>query len=77
MAATAVLPSASVAERGGTFTNHAGRVQRFRSGFPARGRRRTRSRSSYPSEPVGSRVGLRREESVFEAIAGTEASFAG
>ncbi|HSL91714.1 MAG TPA: molybdopterin-dependent oxidoreductase, partial [Candidatus Limnocylindrales bacterium] len=28
-AAHAILPSASFAERGGTFTNHAGRVQRF------------------------------------------------
>ena len=28
-AAHAVLPSASFVERGGTFTNHAGRVQRF------------------------------------------------
>src|SRR3990172_8186529 len=40
-AAHAVLPSASFAERGGTFTNHAGRVQRFWMGFPPRGKARS------------------------------------
>jgi NADH-quinone oxidoreductase subunit G len=39
-AAHAVLPSASFAERGGTFTNFAGRVQRFRQAFPPRGKAR-------------------------------------
>jgi len=77
-AATAVLPSASVAERGGTFTNHAGRVQRFRSGFPARGKAKN------PIEilvSLGNRLGagwnFAGEESVFRAIVETEAPFAG
>ena len=39
--AHAVLPCASFAERGGTFTNQAGRVQRFRMAFPPRGKART------------------------------------
>ena len=77
-AATAVLPSASVAERGGTFTNHAGRVQRFRPGFPARGKAKN------PIEilvALGNRLGagwtFAGEASVFNTVAGTEASFAG
>ncbi|HEX2709525.1 MAG TPA: molybdopterin-dependent oxidoreductase, partial [Candidatus Deferrimicrobium sp.] len=77
-AATAVLPSASVAERGGTFTNHAGRVQRFRFGFPARGKAKN------PVEilvSLGNRLGagwtFAGEASVFKAIAGAEAPFAG
>jgi NADH-quinone oxidoreductase subunit G len=77
-AATAVLPSASVAERGGTFTNHAGRVQRFRFGFPARGKAKN------PIEilvSLGNRLGagwtFAGEASVFKAIAETQAPFAG
>ncbi|MGE5246747.1 MAG: 2Fe-2S iron-sulfur cluster-binding protein [Verrucomicrobiota bacterium] len=38
--AHAVLPSASFAERAGTFTNEAGRVQRFHAGFAPRGKAR-------------------------------------
>jgi NADH-quinone oxidoreductase subunit G len=77
-AATAVLPSASVAERGGTFINHAGRVQRFRSGFPPRGKAKN------PLEilvELGNRLGagwtFAGEASVFRALAETEAPFAG
>ena len=77
-AATAVLPSASVAERAGTFTNHAGRVQRFRFGFPARGKAKN------PVEilvALGNRLGagwtFAGEASVFRALAETEAPFAG
>jgi NADH-quinone oxidoreductase subunit G len=77
-AATAVLPSASVAERGGTFTNHAGRVQRFRFGFPPRGKAKN------PLEillSLGNRLGagwtFAGEASVFRALAETEAPFAG
>ncbi|HSE15015.1 MAG TPA: molybdopterin-dependent oxidoreductase, partial [Candidatus Deferrimicrobium sp.] len=77
-AATAVLPSASVAERGGTFTNFAGRVQRFRSGFPPRGK------AKHPVEilvAMANRLGagwtFAGEASVFREIAGTEAPFAG
>jgi predicted molibdopterin-dependent oxidoreductase YjgC len=77
-AATAVLPSASVAERGGTFTSHVGRVQRFRAGFPARGKAKN------PVEILvllGNRLGagwtFAGEPSVFKAIAGTEAPFSG
>jgi len=40
-AAHAVLPRASFAEQGGTWTNHAGRVQRFHMAFPPRGKART------------------------------------
>jgi len=40
-AAHAVLPRASFAEQGGTYTNYAGRVQRFRMAFPPRGKART------------------------------------
>lgn len=39
-AAQAVLPSATVFERGGTFTSFAGRVQRFFAGIPLRGNAR-------------------------------------
>ena len=39
-AAHAVLPSASFAEQGGTWTNYAGRVQRFWMAFPPRGKAR-------------------------------------
>jgi predicted molibdopterin-dependent oxidoreductase YjgC len=77
-AATAVLPSASVAERGGTFTNHAGRVQRFRFGFPPRGKARN------PLEilvSMGNRLGagwtFSGEASVFRALAESEAPFSG
>ena len=77
-AATAVLPSASVAERGGTFTNHVGRVQRFRFGFPARGKAKN------PVEilvALGNRLGagwtFAGEASVFRELAESEAPFAG
>ena len=77
-AATAILPSASVAERGGTFTNHAGRVQRFRPGVPARGKAKN------PIEilvELGNRLGagwtFDGEASVFRALAETEAPFSG
>jgi NADH-quinone oxidoreductase subunit G len=77
-AAHAVLPSASFAERGGTFTNHAGRVQRFRAGFPPRGKSRN---------PIGiltelaNRLGadwtFEDERSVFRELSQTEAPFGG
>ena len=77
-AATAVLPSASVAERGGTFTSHVGRVQRFRFGFPPRGKAKD------PIEilvSLGNRLGagwtFAGEASVFRALAESEAPFAG
>lgn len=77
-AAAVVLPSASVAERGGTFTNHAGRVQRFRMAFPPRGKAKD------PLEILGTlanRLGagwtFSGEASVFRAIAETEPPFAG
>jgi len=77
-AAHAVLPSASFAERGGTFTNHAGRVQRFHAGFPPRGKARP---------PIGiltelaNRLGadwaFSDERSVFEALSRSEGAFRG
>jgi len=77
-AATAVLPSASVAERAGTFTSHVGRVQRFRFGFPARGKAKN------PVEilvALGNRLGagwtFAGEASVFRELAESEAPFAG
>ncbi len=76
--AHAVLPSASFVERSGTFTNFAGRVQRFRAGFPPRGKAR---------RDIEILVGLANrldaswrfegEGAVFEAMAGTVAPFSG
>ncbi len=77
-AANAVLPSASVAERGGTFTNHAGRVQRFRAGFPPRGKAKSAIEILVG---LGNRMGagwtFDGEADVFRALAETEAPFAG
>jgi NADH-quinone oxidoreductase subunit G len=77
-AAHAVLPSASFAERGGTFTNFAGRVRRFRQGFQPRGK---------VKNDIEILVGLARrmgadwdfdgEASVFRALAASSAPFAG
>jgi NADH-quinone oxidoreductase subunit G len=77
-AAHAVLPSASFAERGGTFTNIAGRVQRFRKGFAPRGK---------AGNDIEILVGLAKrlgadwkfdgEESVFKALSEASASFSG
>ena len=61
-----------------TFTNHAGRVQRFRFGFPARGKAKT------PVEilvSLGNRLGagwtFAGEASVFRTLAESEAPFMG
>ncbi|MBP2673599.1 MAG: nqo3 1 [Deltaproteobacteria bacterium] len=77
-AAHAVLPSASFAERSGTFTNSEGRVQRFHAGFPPRGKARN---------PIGILVDLAKwlggewsqldERSVFLEMSRTEAPFRG
>jgi NADH-quinone oxidoreductase subunit G len=74
--AHAVLPSASFAERGGTFTNHSGRVQRFHAGFPPRGKARN---------PIGILTALANclgadwkfteERSVFQELSRTESPF--
>jgi NADH-quinone oxidoreductase subunit G len=76
--AHAVLPSASFAERGGTFTNHAGRVQRFHAGFAPRGKAKA---------PIELLVGLANhlgadwtfadERSVFQALSEAEGPFGG
>jgi NADH-quinone oxidoreductase subunit G len=75
-AAHAVLPSASFAERGGTFVNQDGRVQRFHAGFPPRGKSR---------DPIGiltelaNRLGadwnFTDERSVFREMSQVETSF--
>jgi NADH-quinone oxidoreductase subunit G len=77
-AAHAVLPSASFVERGGTFTNADGRVQRFLAGFPPRGKAK---------DPIGILLDLANrlgagwtftdERSVFRAMSLSEAPFRG
>jgi len=77
-AAHAVLPSASFVERGGTFTNHAGRVQRFWMGFPPRGKSRNAIEIiTGLANRLGADWKFAGESSVFRAIAGSEAPFAG
>ncbi len=77
-AAHAVLPSASFAERGGTFTNHAGRVQRFHAGFPPRGQARD---PVWILTELANRLGadwsFPDERSVFRELSRTEAPFDG
>ncbi|HEU5361652.1 MAG TPA: molybdopterin-dependent oxidoreductase [Candidatus Deferrimicrobiaceae bacterium] len=76
--AHAVLPSASFAERGGTFTNHAGRVQRFWMGFPPRGKARSGLEIiTALANRLGGGWKYAGEASVFREIAQSEASFAG
>jgi NADH-quinone oxidoreductase subunit G len=76
--AHAVLPQASFAERGGTFTNAAGRVQRFRAAFPPRGKARSPiAILAGLADCLGARWTFPDEKSVFEALAATEAPFAG
>jgi NADH-quinone oxidoreductase subunit G len=77
-AATAVLPGASFAERGGTYTNHAGRVQRFKAGFPPRGKARNTIEILVGlANRMGAGWTFAGDASVFRAIAESEASFAG
>jgi NADH-quinone oxidoreductase subunit G len=77
-AAHVVLPSASFIERGGTFTNHAGRVQRFWMGFPPRGKARNAIEIiTGLANRLGAGWKFAGESSVFRAIAGSEAPFAG
>ncbi|TFG61011.1 MAG: 2Fe-2S iron-sulfur cluster binding domain-containing protein [Deltaproteobacteria bacterium] len=77
-AAHAILPSASFVERGGTFTNHAGRVQRFWMGFPPRGNARSGIEIiTGLANRLGAGWKFAGEASVFRAIAQSEAPFAG
>jgi NADH-quinone oxidoreductase subunit G len=77
-AAHAVLPSASFAERGGTFTNFAGRVQRFRPGFPPRGKARADIEIvAELANRLGAGWATAGEASVFQALSASEAPFAG
>jgi predicted molibdopterin-dependent oxidoreductase YjgC len=77
-AAHAILPSASFAEHGGTFTNHAGRVQRFWMGFPPRGKARNGIEIiAGLANRLGAGWKFAGEASVFRAIAQSEAPFAG
>jgi NADH-quinone oxidoreductase subunit G len=77
-AAHAVLPSSSFVERGGTFTNFAGRVQRFRAGFPPRGKAKNDIEILVGlANQLGAGWAFAGESSVFEAIAGSVAPFSG
>ncbi len=77
-AAHAILPSASFVERGGTFTNHAGRVQRFWMGFPPRGKARSGIEIiTALANRLGAGWKYAGEASVFREIAQSTASFAG
>ncbi len=77
-AAHAVLPSASFAERGGTFTNFAGRVQRFRAGFAPRGRAKSDLEILVSlANQLGAGWSYAGEASVFDALAAQEPPFAG
>jgi NADH-quinone oxidoreductase subunit G len=76
--AHAILPSASFVERGGTFTNHAGRVQRFWMGFPPRGKARSAIEIvTGLANRLGAGWKFGGEAQVFRAIAQSEAPFAG
>jgi NADH-quinone oxidoreductase subunit G len=77
-AAHAVLPSASLVEHGGTFTNHAQRVQRFWMGFPPRGKARSAIEIiAGLANRLGAAWKYAGEASVFRAIAQSEAPFSG
>ncbi len=77
-AAHAVLPSASFAERGGTFTNHAGRVQRFHAGFPPRGKAKNVIELLCDlANGLGADWTFTGERSVFRALSETETPFRG
>jgi NADH-quinone oxidoreductase subunit G len=77
-AAHAVLPSASFAERGGTFTNHAGRVQRFQPGFPPRGKAKNDIEIlAGLANRLGADWTFAGEAAVFQALSSSEAAFAG
>ncbi len=63
---------------GGTFTNHAGRVQRFWMGFPPRGNARSGIEILVGlANRLGAGWKFAGEASVFRAIAASEAPFAG
>jgi predicted molibdopterin-dependent oxidoreductase YjgC len=77
-AAHAVLPQASFAERGGTFTNYAGRVQRFQPGFRPRGKARAGIEIvSELANRMGAAWGFAGESSVFQSLSASEEPFAG
>ncbi|MBI5575886.1 MAG: (2Fe-2S)-binding protein [Deltaproteobacteria bacterium] len=76
--ANAVLPSASFAERGGTFTNFTGRVQRFSQGFPPRGKAMNEIEIlAGLANRMGADWKFDGEASVFRALAASSAPFAG
>ncbi|MGE5189721.1 MAG: molybdopterin-dependent oxidoreductase, partial [Gemmatimonadota bacterium] len=77
-AAHAVMPSASFAERGGTFTNFAGRVQRFWPGFPPRGKARADVEIvAALANRLGADWRFAGEAAVFRALAASCRPFAG
>lgn len=77
-AAHAVLPRASFAEQGGTWTNYAGRVQRFHGAFPPRGKARTGIEIvNGLAARLGGTWNFTGEESIFRAIAESCPPFSG
>jgi predicted molibdopterin-dependent oxidoreductase YjgC len=77
-AAHAVLPSASFAERGGSFTNFAGRVQRFQPAFPPRGKAKNDIEIlAELANRLGANWTFVGEASVFRALSASEVPFAG
>jgi NADH-quinone oxidoreductase subunit G len=77
-AAHAVLPSASFVERAGTFTNHAGRVQRFHAGFPPRGKARDPIEILVElANALGADWAFPDGQAVFRELSRTDPAFAG
>ncbi|MEW6720710.1 MAG: 2Fe-2S iron-sulfur cluster-binding protein [Thermodesulfobacteriota bacterium] len=77
-AAHAVMPQASFAERGGTFTNCDGRVQRFHAGFPPRGKAREAIGILVDlAKRLGAEWSWRDERAVFLEMSRREPPFAG
>jgi NADH-quinone oxidoreductase subunit G len=76
--AQAVLPTATVFERTGTFTNFAGRVQRFTAGFAPRGNARPELDIVIGiANRLGAGWTFNDPAAVFAGLAASEAPFAG
>jgi NADH-quinone oxidoreductase subunit G len=77
-ASQAILPSATVFERTGTFTNHAGRVQRFQAGMSPRGNAKTDLEIlSGLANRLGASWSFDGPATVFAGIAASVAAFSG
>jgi NADH-quinone oxidoreductase subunit G len=76
--AQVILPAATVFERSGTFTNFAGRVQRFSAGFPPRGNARPElDIVTGIANRLGAGWSYDGEAAVFAGIAAAAAPFSG